>query len=67
MKIILLLYNYITNNYPIHDSHYVLDDFFEIYRDRHSPLAMNKLRLLQLANAHYITLIVTRAKKAVQS
>ena len=37
-----------------HDSHFVLDDFFEIYRDRHSPLAMNKLRLFRLANAHYI-------------
>ena len=37
-----------------HDSHFVLDDFFEIYRDRRSPLAMNKPRLLWLANAHYI-------------
>ena len=24
------------------------------YHDRHSPLPMNKLRLLPLANAHYI-------------
>ena len=38
-----------------HDSHFVLDDFFEIYRDCHSPLAMNMLRLLPLANTHYIT------------
>lgn len=49
-----------------HDSHFVLNDFFEIYRERHSPLALNKLRLLQIANAYCTKSLARRLAQGTQ-
>lgn len=58
-----LVLSYLTTSYHLYSKCIIsrfapstLDNFFEIYRDHHSSLAMNKLRLLQLANVHYIAI-----------